>query len=435
MQKILQEAIDRQKREHAALYAARQYTPRTKLAHTQAWLASDLIKVIMGPRRAGKSVFASLMLSGVDHAYFNFEDETVASLSEFDSNAFMRELAVAYGPVRTLFFDEIQNVPHWEAFINRLHREGYNITVTGSNARLLSRELATSLTGRHIPIELLPYSFSELLAAKQIVPHSGAAAADLPSDVIYPLLDLYLESGGYPEIVEKELAVNSYLDILFDALLYADVVKRYRLRHAEALESLGVYLINNIASRFTLRRLTDVLGFKSPMTVETYLSHLTDAYLLYTLQPYSHKTGTRLRAAKKAYVVDNGFLTAKAVRHAPDRGIRMENLVFTELVKRGAVPNRTLFYYETRGGKEVDFMLRDGTQTRELLQVAYDVSDERTRDREEGGLVFAAKELGCDVCTIVSWDHDAEVERDGYRIRYIALPRWLLEHGNDNTHA
>ena len=142
------------------------YVERTQEIRAQKWMSSDLIKVILGPRRAGKSVFALMLLKDQSFAYFNFDDESLPGEEKIDLDELLSELKQVYGDTKYIFFDEIQNLPNWELFVNRLHRSGYNLVLTGSNASLLSKELATHLTGRHIPIEILPFSFQEFLKAK-----------------------------------------------------------------------------------------------------------------------------------------------------------------------------------------------------------------------------------------------------------------------------
>src|SRR3989304_9891168 len=145
------------------------YVVRTKDPFGKKWLDSNLIKVVLGPRRAGKSVYSLMLLKDRPFMYFNFDDEILASVGGVATDDLMKKLHTAYGNIKNILFDEIQNLPAWELFVNRLHREGYNLVLTGSNARLLSKELATHLTGRHMPIEILPFDFNEFLRAKKFV--------------------------------------------------------------------------------------------------------------------------------------------------------------------------------------------------------------------------------------------------------------------------
>ncbi len=403
------------------------YIQRSKEKDMAKWLSSDLIKVILGPRRAGKSVFALMLLKSKDFAYFNFDDESLPGQNKIDLDELMVELKLAYGDTKYLLFDEIQNLSKWELFVNRLHRGGYNIVLTGSNASLLSKELATHLTGRHIPIEILPFDFSEILKAKEYV--------FSPDDVLVPdkkaklltLLTGYMTNGGYPEVVTKGVEPRGYLDVLFDAVLFKDVIKRHKVRFSEQIDNLGSYLINNVSAQYGTHKLATVLQFKSEITLENYIAYLNEAYLTFSLKRYSTKEILRQRAPKKTYVVDNGFITAKAVQHSPNTGKLMENLVFIELVKRGKQPNRELFYYKTRNDREIDFICKEGYKVTELIQVCYDLSNIDTEEREVKALIEAAGELEVDTLTLITWGEEKVIQKGKMTIQCIPLWKWITQ--------
>jgi len=408
----LDRIIEGQKQECERLLSQR-YIERLASSGRSRWLASPLVKVILGPRRAGKSSFALALLRGRPFLYFNFDDPLVLEKS-LDLEDLLDALHRVYGQeTRFVLFDEIQNLPGWELFVSRLQRRGYNLVITGSNANLLSRELATHLTGRHVPIEIMPFSFSEFLAAKGTVL------------VNEDLSRLYLESGGFPEVVLGGQEPRGYLDVLFDSLLFKDVVKRHRIRFSSQIDNLGRYLLDNVSGRYTFRRLAAALDFKSIATLEKYLSYFTEAYLTFSLSVFSYKSGIRLKSPKKIYVVDNGFIAAKALRQSPDSGKLLENLIFTELLKQGFVPNRNLFYYQTRNGREVDFLLEDASG-KELLQVCYDLSSSETKSRETKALIEAAGELKANTLTIVTWRETGEMVNNGLKIKVLALSDWLV---------
>jgi len=433
---MLKDVILRQKQERERLLSL-SYVERTRTAEAKKWLDTDLIKVVVGPRRAGKSIFSLMLLKDRPSAYFNFDDEAIVNYDEMALDKLMHELRVVYGETPYILFDEIQNIDRWEPFVNRLQRQGYNVVLTGSNAKLLSSELATALTGRHISIEILPFNFTEFLRAKQLdgsilrqplrqaQDRSFDFAQDRTPDYALrasrfakasqdkstgkqderfekitfsekePLLRLvheYLVNGGFPEVVIKNLDVHVYLGVLFDSLIFKDIVKRHNVRFTRQIDQLGTYFINNVAMPYSLRKLTNVLEFRSGVTLEKYLSYFVQAYILFSLTRYGNKTLERLKSPKKAYVVDNGFVAAKAVQHSPDNGKLMENLVFAELVKRGYQPNRELFYYKTRNDREIDFVLKKGTLVQELVQVAYGVDHQEAEQREIKALIEAAEE-------------------------------------------
>jgi len=291
------------------------------------------------------------------------------------------------------------------------------------------KELATHLTGRHIPIELLPFDFTEVLRAKNYEVSKDQFAIPEEKAKFLTILNQYLSNGGYPEIVIKDLQPRGYLDVLFDAVLFKDVIKRYKVRYAEQVGRLGSYLIDNVSGLYTIRKLATTLNFRSGVTLEKYLGYLIEAYVLFSLDGYSAKAGMRMRSPKKAYMVDNGFVAAKAVQHSPDTGKLMENLVFIELVKRGYKPNLELFYYKTRNDREIDFVLKNGYKAVELIQVAYTITTE-VEQREVKALVEAAKELDITNLTLLTWDDTREVEKDGLVIHVKPLWEWLLESTN-----
>ncbi|MBI2119863.1 MAG: ATP-binding protein [Elusimicrobia bacterium] len=423
---MLKSIVLKQKQEKERLLSL-PYIERSKEKEAKKWLSSDLIKVVLGPRRAGKSVFSLMLLKDQQFAYFNFDDESLPGEEKLNLDELMSELKIAYGEIKYVLFDEIQNLSKWELFVNRLQREGYNLVLTGSNARLLSQELATALTGRHIPIQILPFNFKEILRAKKYELSEEKFLAPNEKAKLLGFLNDYMTNGGYPEVITKNLDPRGYLDVLFDSLLFKDVVKRHKVRFSEQIDNLGSYLVNNVASLYSIRKLVNVLSFKSGVTLERYLSYLTEAYLILSLHRYSAKAGLRLKSPKKPYVVDNGFVTAKAVQHSPDIGKLMENLVFTELVKQGNELNREIFYYRTRNDREVDFALKSGIEITELIQVSYETTHQDVLQREIKALTEAGKELSVTKLSVLTWNEKRVVERDNRTIHFKPLWEWLLE--------
>jgi hypothetical protein len=426
MQKtLLKTIVSKQSKEKSSLLDLA-YVERAKARQGKKWMSSTLIKVVLGPRRSGKSVFSLMLLKDRQFAYFNFDDPALVG-EKLDLYELMDELHEVYGDTKYVLFDEIQNLPGWELFANRLHRQGYNLVLTGSNANLLSMELATHLTGRHLPIEILPFDFKEFLRAKNYNLNSESKSLPVNTGEILKLLEQYMLFGGYPEVVTKNQHPRGYLDVLFDALLFKDVVKRHNVRFSEQIDQLGAYLINNVSGQYSSRKLANILKFKSDVTLERYLSYLTEAYVIFSLSSFSAKAGERLKSPKKIYAVDNGFVTAKAIQQSPNSGKLMENLIFTELVKRGHAPNRDLFYYKTRNGREVDFVLKEGIKISELIQACYDPADPDVEQREVRALVEAGGELKAKKLTILTWEQKREVKKDGVTIHFKPLWEWLIE--------
>lgn len=423
---MLKDIVSDQKLQKEQLLA-QQYIDRTQEPFAKKWLDSTLIKVVLGPRRAGKSVFSLTLLKDRPFMYFNFDDEVISSVGGISTDELMKELHAAYGQIKTILFDEIQNLPNWELFANRLHRAGYNLILTGSNAQLLSKELATHLTGRHMPIEILPFDFDEFLRAKKFKIDSQYASLPQQRGELLNLMESYLLNGGFPEVVVSNVDPKDYLGVLFDSLLFKDVVKRHRIRFSTQIANLGTHLINNFSNLYTVRKLLDILNLKSASTTEKYITYLEEAYLIFSMLRYSPKSVQRIRSPRKVYAVDNGFISAKAIQHSPDKGKLMENLVFTELVKRGVKPDRELFYYKTRNDREVDFVIKKGHEVLELIQVCYESINPEVEQRETKALLEASGELKVEKLTVLTWDEKREVKKDNLVIVFKPLHEWLLE--------
>ena len=254
-------------------------------------IENNLIKVIIGPRRAGKSFFAINALSKLGNfGYANFDDEKLVEAKDY--NEIVDTINSLYNNPKYLLFDEIQNLAKWELFVNRLQRQGYNLVITGSNSKLLSKELAAHLTGRHLLITIFPFSFKEFLEIKE---------KELTKSEIKTKLDSYISQGGYPELLIKELDKKEYLNTLFNSVIYKDIVKRFKIRSVQGIEDLAFYLISNIANEFSYNTLSKVTKCKSVHTVEKYLNYLEEAFIFFRLNRFSFKVKEQLTFNKKIY--------------------------------------------------------------------------------------------------------------------------------------
>ncbi|HCU24551.1 MAG TPA: hypothetical protein DF383_05995, partial [Deltaproteobacteria bacterium] len=376
-------------------------------------LSTSLIKVITGPRRAGKSTLAFQALADKNFAYLNFEDEALRD-GKIAGDDLIEELRKVYGESDFIFFDEIQNFPHWESFLNKLHRRGHNLVITGSNSHLLSRELGSALTGRHLAFELLPFSFEEFLRA---LSQEGKPTPEL--------FQRYLLWGGFPEVVLGNAEPAAYLRTLFDSVVLRDIVTRHRIRAATAIHDLLNLLLNNAAGRFSARSLERSLGSLSTATIQKFIGYCREAYLICDLQPYFHKPRMRLKADRKLYVFDNGWISAKSQPTTSNGSRLLENLVFVELVRRGFQPNLDLFYYPTASGYEVDFLLRKGAKNLELIQVTQDLASLKLRERELRALRQGAQELKVQRLTIVTLDSEEKIHEADLEIEVLPCGKWL----------
>jgi len=376
-----------------------------------------LIKVIMGPRRAGKSVFAALLLRDERSAYFNFDE--IGILAGFDTEQLVPLLTQAHGPFNYIFFDEIQNLPGWQLYVNRLQREGYNLVLSGSNANLLSGELATHLTGRFVKIEIYPFNFSEFVTAKK------AEALSIDGQV---LSQEFLKTGGYPEIILGQgIDRSDYLQNLVQAVISKDIVTRHKLRKMSELTNTADWIFNNIAKELTFARLSSKSSHAglpaSAVTVKRYISYLEEAYLVKLVGRYDLNHRERVKSPKKIFALDNGAARAMGFRASPDEGRLLENLVYTELLK-SSIGDDIKYFRSQQGDKEVDFILRNGHETRQLIQAVWDLSDQRTLARELKGMSGAMKSARCQNALLVTWAQAGDFVVDGVSIKAIPFHVW-----------
>jgi len=418
----VRDAITQQKNEYENKQKER-YVNRTM---TVSGLESNLIKVIMGPRRAGKSFFAIHHFNmTVKTGYVNFDDERLAGSTDYDE--IIAAVNSVYNNPTHLLFDEIQNLPRWELLVNRLARQDYNLTLTGSNSHMLSQELSTHLTGRYLQTTIFPFSFSEYLSL-QDQPISGTSSREH--------LARYAESGGFPELLIKNLNGREYLRTLFDSIVYKDIVKRYHIRFAKGLDDLAVYLLSNAAREYSYTTLSRVTRCRSAHTVQKYLGYLEEAYIFFSVPRFSYKFREQVAANKKIYCIDNGFITAKAFQFSENRGRLLENLVAVELKRRALAAGTELFFWKNTEQEEVDFVVKQGTRISTLIQVCADATDSQTRQREVRALIKAGNELSCKNLIVLTENEDREESAEWFgmqgTIRFLPLWKWLLSHPEKN---
>ena len=383
-------------------------------------LQSPMIKLITGPRRVGKSVFALLALKNTNFAYLNFDDNQL--LANWNEDIAMQTLHDVYLDFQYLLLDEVQNLPNWDLWVTTLYRRGYNLIITGSNARMLSQEMATVLTGRYIPIAMYPFSLPETLQWYDIDPINIPTES---SAKVISIQDDYLRLGGYPEIIKTRALAQSYLSTLYDSILLKDVAKRHKIRNTEGLYNLAGYLLANFCNLITANDITNEFGLKSVTTTQKFLNYLHEPYLFFYLQRFNNKLKAMKKAARKVYVVDNGFVSTTAFNISENLGRLLENQVFVELIRQGYDTENTLFYYRSRNDKEVDFVTRKGVKVETLIQVCYDLTSEKTRRREIDALIEVAGELKCQTLQIISYQHKETIKEKGFTIQVIPFMEWV----------
>lgn len=396
---------------------SRPYQQRHTKYDADELLQNPLIKLITGPRRVGKSVFALLMLQGKNFAYLNFDDNQL--LEKWDEDIAMSALDDVYPDYDFMLLDEIQNLPDWDFWVSKLYRRGKNLIITGSNANMLSSEMATVLTGRYLQIEMLPFSLDETMRWKNIRPDREEQAAQA-----IVLADDYMRNGGYPETIPARSITKSYLSTLFDSILLKDVAQRHNVRNTTDLYNLATYLLSNFCNPISANELAGELGLSSVATTKKFCDYLNEPYLFFYLPRFNNKLKLMNKAPKKVYVVDNGFVQSTAFNLSENLGRLLENQVFVELLRRGYIPGQTLFYYRTRNDKEIDFVTRKGTKVEQLIQVCYDMTSEKTRKRELDALVEAAEELHCDNLLVITNAHQVGVEWRDLTINIVSINKF-----------
>lgn len=387
-------------------------------------LQTSLIKLITGPRRAGKSVMALQLLKNKKFAYINFDDDLM--LKNFDEDKVMQGLNDVYAGYEYLMLDEIQNLPNWELWVSKLYRRGINLVITGSNSKLLSHEMATALTGRYIQLTVLPFSFQEMLTFNDYPIPRLENITPIEKGKINAWLQDYLVSGGFPESIRNPGITKIYLSSLFDSILLKDILKRFQIRQTQQFYDLSNYLLTNYANLFTYNQVKDHLGFNSVATVQKFIGYLEEPYLFKHLTRYDTKIKNQQKSAQKIYVIDNGFIKARSFELAPNRGRLLENMVFIELLRRDYIPELDVFYYRTRNQREIDFLIRKGHQIQQLIQVSFDISNPKTLKREIDALIEAGEELQCKNLILINWEMDKQLIINEQIVQLVSVYKWLL---------
>ncbi len=385
---------------------------------------STQAQVVIGVRRSGKSTlcFNALTRQRLKFVYVNFDDERLIHLTADDLNDVLEVLYKLYGDFQYLFIDEIQNIPEWYLFVNRLLRKQIHIIITGSNAKLLSGELATHLTGRHHSVTLYPFSFAEYCAYKQIDTTSMTTRAKGDR---WKAFDEYIQQGGFPELQSIKNHTD-YVNELVNSILTRDIEQRFRIIHTYAFEQMAQHLLNLAPTIVVDTALQETFGFKSKHTLKNYINYLKEAYLLVGLHKYSAKSRIRI-SEEKLYPIDVALMNKRVDAFAGNNlGWRLETIVYLELLRRYRTKSLDIYYYKDRSG-ECDFIVCNGRNAVLAIQVSYDISSEATKKREIAGLILAAKKTGCNNLLLIT-DHQYEdIIHKGYHIAIRPAYELLLQ--------
>jgi len=365
--------------------------------------------IVSGIRRCGKSTLLNQILKKQKISYYlNLEDPRLGGFELSDFNIAEEVFNEVYGSNGVYFFDEIQNIEKWEKFIRYLVDKKNKTIITCSNASLLSRELGTKLTGRHLSYELFPFSYTEFLEFFKQKPNEES------------YLD-YLYKGGFPEFLREN--DETLLHELLRDVLMRDIVNRFGIKNITILKKLAIYLLSNVGKEFSANSIKKMLEVKSVQTIIDYISYLEDSYLIFTIPKFSYSYKKQQVNPKKVYSIDNGLSYVNSVSFSKDKGKMLENNVFLNLRKK----YKEIFYFQKN--KECDFIIKDREKVILAIQVCYKFNREN-QDREIKGLLEAMNELKLKEGLILTFNQEDEFEIKGKKIILKPVWRWSLENGH-----
>ncbi len=394
---------------------------------------TNQIICIAGIRRSGKSTIIRQIAKqligqqNADTLIVNFEDERFRQrnldLLIDIYNTYREKVKPKSTPF--IFLDEIQNIPEWERFARGVHERGEaKIIVSGSSSKLLSAELATLLTGRHIMFFVQPLSFKEFLTFNEMSVENEIEILAHRIE-IKQLLDEFREYGGFPEVVQssdKQRILLSY----FETLIVKDVIERFNIREREKIRTIAKFYLTNISSPISFNKISGFLNI--PLTtVERFSDHLETANVVFFLKKFSFSFKEQEKAQRKIYSADVGMSNAIGFRFSENLGKIMENIVAVELKKRQSFnPQIEIYYWKDYQQREVDFVVKEGLDVVQLIQVCHDVTNLETKEREVRSLVRAMKEFKLTKGLIITDDFEGEEEMKGFKIEYVPMWKWLL---------
>jgi hypothetical protein len=363
-------------------------------------------KIITGIRRCGKSTLLKQIIAREEKAaYLNFEDTRLLALDAGDWDRIYQALTESSGIDSSMFFDEIQNTERWEVFVRRLLDEGKNVFITGSNASLLSRELGTRLTGRHLRTEMLPFSYLEFLSFTN-------------SDAGPGSFDDFFHKGGFPEFLRNpDPAIHQEL---FNDIIIRDVVVRHRLKSDKIIRTMAQYLLSNVAREFSYSKLKVLFGLGSVNTVISSLNWLEDSYVLFQVPMFDFSLKKQIINPKKIYGIDQGFVCSNFSSHTADNGRLLENIVFLELMRR----RQKCFYFRRKN--ECDFITTAANKFSGAYQVVWEITADNL-DREIAGIAAAMNEFQIPRALILTHHQEDEFEVNGKKIKAVPVWKWMIE--------
>ena len=394
---------------------------RVVLKEVESKIKLPHIIVLTGLRRSGKSTLLRQLIHkqyhDEDFYYLNFEDERLFNFPANEFNRLYEGLIHLYGKKKTFFLDEIQNVTHFETFVRRLYEEGLKFFITGSSATLLSKELGTKLTGRHVDIIVRPFSFLEFLELKEVKINTEAMYKTETKVEIKKYFEENLVQGGMPEFLmynDPELLSRVYEDTIIK-----DIAVRYKVKNVVVLKQLYSFLIYNFSNKFSYNSLKKFIAINSVNTIKKFISYLEETYFAKTIPQFDYSLKKQIINDKKFYVLDNGFIGVLSKKITKDNGWLLENLVFNCLHK-----DYEVFYYA--GEKECDFLTVKNKEIKQAIQVCYEFNEDN-KERELSGLKEAMAKFKLKEGLLLTNSQEEEIKLDAKKIIIKPVWKWLLE--------
>lgn len=386
----------------------------------EKYLNNEEIIIISGVRRCGKSVLLQQIRDRLPQKdyFFNFDDDRLSNFTVENFQQLYEVFIELYGEQNYFYFDEIQNIAGWEHFAKRLYNSGKKVFITGSNARMLSKELGTYLTGCYIAIELYPFSFSEFLDFREQQHLLGDISGTIARGEIQSAFNDYLKQGGFPIYLRSEDGI--VLKTLYDNILYKDVMVRNQIVNERKVKELVYYTVSNIGKPLTYTSLAKVIGVKNPTTVKNYLEYIENTYLLFSLSKLDYSVKAQLRNPKKVYAIDNALVSRLGFHFSGEEGRLLENMVYIELRRRGGE-----IFYHNSGSAECDFVVRDGFRVVQAIQACYLLGSSDTREREIRGIQDAMDTYQLLEGTIITNTHEEELKYGDKMIHILPAWKWL----------
>lgn len=386
-----------------------------RLVDFDKYIKTKQIVILSGIRRSGKSTllrqFSKKLVK--DFYYINFDDERLIDFNVADFDSLLTVWKKNHQS-KNILIDEIQNIDKWERFIRRVYEEGYKIFITGSNAKLLSSELSTHLTGRYFKIEVYPFSFKECLIFNKIDTKKILSSNRIK---IIKEFDNYLKFGGFPDFIKYRN--KEFLERIYEDVVYKDIITRFGIKEVVSFRKVSSFVFSNFTKKINYNTIAKSLDIKSSISVRDYIGFLGESYLAFELFKYDYSLKKQFVSDKKVFVVDNGMRNAIAFSFSKENGRLLENLIFIELKRRG----ENIFFNKDK--KECDFVIEDKGRIIQAIQVCY-LLNEDNQKREIDGLIEALIRNKLKEGLIITHSDERTINQDGFTIKVIPAWKWLI---------